>query len=56
MDRELRKLRGLSTEVGVACSVWLTNRGIFSRTWERSSQSDSGLKPAALDFNLPDDL
>lgn len=56
LDRELRKLRGLSAEVGAACSVWLSSRGIYSRSWERSTQRGGGLKPAALDFHLPSDL
>jgi hypothetical protein len=32
-DRELRRLRGLSAEVGTACTAWLTARGIKTRTW-----------------------
>lgn len=32
-DRELRRLRGLSTEVGAACTAWLTARGIKTRSW-----------------------
>lgn len=32
-DRELRRLRGLSTEVGAACTAWLTTRGIKTRGW-----------------------
>lgn len=56
LDRELRKLRGLSTEVGAACSAWLTNRGVPSQTWERSNRYGTKVKPAAPDFNLPNDL
>jgi len=56
LDRELRKLRGLSAEVGAACNVWLSSRGIYCRTWERSSQRGVELKPAALDFHLTNDL
>jgi len=56
LDRELRKLRGLSAEVGAACTVWLTSRGIISRTWERSGQPNAALKPVALDFHFPNDL
>lgn len=32
-DREIRRLRGLSTEVGAACTAWLTARGIKTRSW-----------------------
>jgi len=32
-DRELRRLRNLSREVGSACSAWLTSRGIKTRFW-----------------------
>jgi hypothetical protein len=32
-DRELRRLRGLSAEVGAACTAWLTARGIKTRSW-----------------------
>jgi len=32
-DRELRRLRGLSADVGAACSAWLTQRGIKTRAW-----------------------
>jgi hypothetical protein len=32
-DRELRRLRGLSAEVGAACTAWLTARGIKPRSW-----------------------
>ena len=56
LDRELRKLRRLSSEVGAACSIWLASRGIFSRTWERSGQRDAGLKSTRFDFQLPNDL
>ena len=33
LDRELRRLRGLSAGVGAACSAWLTMRGIKTRAW-----------------------
>ena len=55
LDRELRKLRGLSAEVGAACSVWLTSRGISCRTWERTGQRGAGVHPAAHDFHLSND-
>jgi hypothetical protein len=32
-DRELSRLRGLSAEVGAACTAWLASRGIKTRTW-----------------------
>lgn len=32
-DRDLRRMRGLSAEVGSACTAWLTARGIKSRSW-----------------------
>jgi hypothetical protein len=32
-DRELRRLRGLSSDVGIACSSWLNNRGIKTTRW-----------------------
>jgi len=56
LDRELRNLRGLSTEVGVAGSVWLANRGGHSRTWERSNRHVNEVKPTAPDFSLLSDL
>jgi hypothetical protein len=55
MDRELRNLRGLSTEVGAACSAWLSNRGVLSQTWGRSNRHGTEVKPAELDFSLPND-
>lgn len=56
LDRELRKMRGLSTEVGQACNAWLASRGIFSRTWERSSPRRTARDSMPLDFSLPNDL
>lgn len=56
LDRELRNLRGLSTEVGAACSAWLTNRGVITRSWNQSNRHGVAVKPAALDFSLPNDL
>jgi hypothetical protein len=51
-DRELRRLRGLSAEVGAACTTWLTARGIKARTWgpfdlqsSRSSRTKFGFYP-----------
>jgi hypothetical protein len=32
-DRELRRLRGLSAEVGAACTAWLASRGIKPKSW-----------------------
>ena len=51
-DRELRRLRGLSAEVGAACTTWLTARGIKARSWgpfdvrsSRSSGTRFGFHP-----------
>jgi len=32
-DREVRRLHGLSADVGAACSAWLVSRGIKTRSW-----------------------
>ncbi|MEI6654358.1 MAG: hypothetical protein WCP45_06285 [Verrucomicrobiota bacterium] len=43
-DREVRRLRGLSAEVGRACTTWLTGRGIKVRTWGNFSPNRSRSK------------
>jgi len=40
-DREVRRLRGLSAEVGRACNAWLNGRGIKVRTWGSFSPNRS---------------
>ncbi|MEI6676643.1 MAG: hypothetical protein WCO57_15845 [Verrucomicrobiota bacterium] len=40
-DREVRRLRGLSAEVGRACNAWLNGRGIKVRTWGNFSPNRS---------------
>ena len=51
-DRELRRLRGLSSDVGAACSAWLVNRGIKTRAWGEFNLSRTPRKRAALEFSL----
>jgi hypothetical protein len=56
VDRDLRIMRGLSAEVGMACSIWLANRGIRVRTWGNSSVSSPMLKRTRLAFHPDVDL
>ena len=50
-DREVRRLRGLSAEVGTACTAWLTGRGIKVRTWGNYDPNRSKGKRMKLEFH-----
>ena len=52
-DRELRRLRGLSADVGAACSAWLTKRGIKTRSWGEFNLCRS--KANKVRFEFPPD-
>ena len=52
-DRELRRLRGLSAEVGAACTAWLTARGIKSRSWGTFELKSRRVSGPRLEF-FPD--
>ena len=54
-DRELRRLHNLSREVGIACSAWLTKRGIKTRSWGEFNVRRSPRKPARLELQLEND-
>ena len=47
-DRELRRLRNLSADVGAACSAWLGSRGIKTRAWGEFNVSKSQLRRAGF--------
>jgi hypothetical protein len=49
-DREVRRLRGLSAEVGKACNAWLSGRGIKVRTWGNCDPNRSKGKRMKLEF------
>ncbi len=49
-DRELSRLRGLSAEVGAACTAWLANRGIKTRPWGQYPPNGLALKQTRLGF------
>ena len=48
-DREMSRLRGLSAEVGAACSTWLANRGIRSKYWGYFPLDYSGANRSGFD-------
>jgi len=54
-DRELRRLRGLSADVGAACSAWLVNRGIKTRAWGDFNVSRPVRKRPPLEFSMASD-
>jgi len=54
-DREQRRLRGLSADVGAACSAWLANRGIKSRAWGDFNTSGSPRQRPRLELFLEND-
>ena len=54
-DRDLRRLRNLSHDVGSACSAWLTKRGIKTRAWGEFNLRRSPLKPARFELQAEND-
>jgi|GEM_PF-2228857 len=55
LDREQRRLRGLSADVGAACSAWLANRGIKARTWGNFNMSRLPSHRSRLELSLESD-
>ena len=49
-DQELHRLRGLSAEVGAACTAWLANRGIKTRPWGQYPTNNLSTKRSRLEF------
>ena len=54
-DRELRRLHGLSADVGAACNAWLNNRGIKTRAWGEFNLSRAPRKPPQVEFSMDSD-
>jgi len=55
-DREQRRLRVLSADVGAACSAWLVNRGIRPRAWGDFNVGGSPRQRPRLEFIMENDL
>jgi hypothetical protein len=54
-DREVRRLRYLSRDVGAACNVWLNSRGIKTRSWGDFNVWKSRFKRARFELQLEND-
>jgi len=54
-DQELSRLRGLSSEVGAACTAWLANRGIKTRPWGQYSTNNFSDRLTRLGFVAEND-
>jgi hypothetical protein len=54
-DRELRRLRNLSRDVGTACGVWLASRGIKTRPWGDFNVSRSAFRRIPFDLQADTD-
>ena len=55
-DREVRRLRNLSSDVGAACSAWLNSRGIKTRAWGEFNVRRSTFKRARFELHPDNDL